>query len=390
MIIRCCFWAGVMLVMISCFADTSARPPAPPPEPTVIVDTAALQKALEYDHYFRNAMQNTNGCGAAVAIVKDSQVLLLKGYGLRNAATKEPVTPNTVFRIASLSKGFTGVLSGIMVQRGLLHWNDKVADAVPYFQLKDKAQTRRVTLSHVLSHTTGLPYHAYTNLVEAGYDLHTIIQDYFPKSPVSGKEGVFYAYQNAAFCLAGEMMRKATGQSFAEAIQGNIFTPAGMKSASVSYESMIQTSNKAVPHAWTGSGWVPQSVEKAYYNTAEAGGINASIADMSQWLKVLLGHRPDIVTESTLDQVFKPVVKTGNERRIQRNWVARDEVSYAMGWRVIEHDGDTIIYHGGYVNGFRGEIAFDRKKGIGVCVLFNGQTELNKECVERFFKTMEE
>lgn len=381
-------WAGFFLLpLLSCNRDeprnTAILAHAPVP-----MDTLTLKGAMNYDHYFRNAMRETQAIGAAVAIVKDSQIVWLQGYGFRNASTKTPVTPHTVFRIGSLSKGFTGVLSGIMVQRGLLHWDDKVVQYIPAFHLKDKAQGNRVTLKHILSHTTGLPYHAYTNLIEEGFDLNTIVTDYFPQSPVCGKEGEFYAYQNAAFCLSGEMMEQVTGLSFAELIQKNIFTPAGMKDASVTFEAMESMPDKALPHTWTGASWVPQTIETCYYNAPEAGGVNASITDMAQWLKVLLGERPDIVASTTLDEVFTPVVKTGNERRIQRGWIDRDEASYALGWRVIEHQGDTIIYHGGFVNGYRGEIAFDRKKGIGICVLFNGQTPLANDCIEQFFLAM--
>lgn len=380
------FCVFLVVAIVSCQPDHSPAPTVVKSVPAVVIDSVILRKAVAYDTYFRQAMADTKGAGAAVAIVKDSQIVWLKGYGTRNASTQDPVTAQTVFRIGSLSKGFTGVLSGMMVQRGLLHWDDKVANMIPEFRLKDKLQTSRVTLRHILSHTTGLPYHAYTNLIEEGYDLHTIVKDYFPKSPVCGKEGEFYAYQNVAFCLAGAMMEKVTTLSFADLIRQQIFGPAGMKTASVTFEAMEQTADKAVPHVWTGSSWATQPIEPCYYNAAEAGGVNASITDMAQWLKVLLGQRPDIIGNKMLDEIFTPVVKTGNERRIQRGWINRDEASYAMGWRVIEHHADTIIYHGGYVNGFRGEIAFDRKKGIGICVLFNGQTPLANDCIQAFFE----
>ena len=330
-------------------------------------------------------MKQFNGIGAAVAIVKDSQVILLKGYGLRKHNTTDSIDDKTVFRIGSLSKGFTGVLAGIMVHQNKLQWTDKVVKWIPDFSLRDRPQGKRIELRHLLSHTTGLPYHAYTNLVEDGYDLEAIVRNYFPKSPVCGKEGEFYAYQNAAFALSGRMMESSCGQTFQDLLTQKIFIPAQMPNASCSYAAIESNPNKAYPHQWSGYNWVHEPISPAYYNVAEAGGVNASITDMAHWLKVVLGQRPDIITNEVLDTVFFPVVKTGNERRILGHWFGRNEASYAMGWRILENQTDSIIYHSGYVNGYRSEIALDRKKGIGICILFNGQTGLCGNCVQDFF-----
>jgi beta-lactamase class C len=81
-----------------------------------------------------------------------------------------------------------------------------------------------------------------------------------------------------------------------------------------------------------------------------------------------------------------PVVKTDKERWLFRGWVPRHAASYAMGWRVLEVGGETIIYHGGYVNGYRAEIAFNRKNSTGIAVLFNESTPLCSKAVPAFFQ----
>jgi beta-lactamase class C len=370
------------LLVAACESRTLPEPVQTVPP----VDTALLHFAQDYARYFENALYQSKGVGAALVIVKDSQIVLQQGYGWKDASSGDSVTPQTVFRIGSLSKGFTGVLTGILVHRGLLRWDDKVVQYVPAFHLRDEKQAARIEVRHLLSHTTGLPYHAYTNLIEDGFDLPAIIEHYLPKSPVCGKEGEFYAYQNAAFSISGLVMQSVTGKEYATLLQEYILDPAGMKATSCSYAAIQSTPDKAYPHVWTGAHWRAQPIDSCYYNAAEAGGINSNVEDMGRWLKVLLGQRPDIIPNSALDEVFRPMVKTGKERRIQGGWIGRDEASYAMGWRVLEHGGDTIIYHGGYVNGFRGEIAFDRRKGIGMCVLFNGPTDLSGTCVQAFFE----
>jgi len=341
----------------------------------------------EYVRYFEDSMRLTNTPGAAMVIVKDSQIVFIHCYGPRIVGRQDSIDEHTVFRIGSLSKGFAGVLTGILVQDSLMRWDDPVQKYYPAFSLKDRKQAARIQLWHILSHTTGLPYHAFTNLIEKDFSIPRIVTDYFPQAPISGKEGAFYAYQNAALCVIEEVMLRQTGKTYPQVLAEKIFAPAGMQCASCDFESIFREQNKTLPHFATGLGtWRADSISPLYYNAAAAGGVNASISDMGEWLKLLLGHRPDIVADSTLDRVFHPVVKTDKERRIFPHWLSRDAASYALGWRVLDNNGETIIYHGGYVNGYKSEIAFDRRDGIGICVLFNAHTPLSNACIPAFFE----
>lgn len=376
---------AVSLLVPAC-ADAPAQAVAlPPVRPTGL--PAQLQAFInDYDRYFRSEMAATQTPGAAVVIVKGGEVVFLSGYGVRAAGAADSVDAHTVFRIGSLSKGFAGILTGMLVQDSVLDWEEKVQRRFPEFTLRDPEQARRIRLWHLLSHTTGLPYHAYTNLIERGFDTRRIITEYFPKAPVSGKEGVFFSYQNAAFCAIEEVMLGATGKNYQQLISEKIFSPAGMLDASCAYADIMSKQDKALPHFQTGAGWRSGEISKEYYNSKAAGGVNASIADMGEWLKLLLGHRPDMIDGATLDKVFSPIISTSKERRIFPRWLGRDAASYALGWRVLTDGPDTVIYHGGYVNGFKGEIAFNRRDDIGICVLFNAHSELGKTCIPEFFQ----
>ncbi|MFN0173694.1 MAG: serine hydrolase domain-containing protein [Saprospiraceae bacterium] len=341
----------------------------------------------EYAQYFSDSIRLTNTPGAAIVIVKDSQIVFMRGYGPRIAGGQDSIDVHTVFRIGSLSKGFAGVLTGIMVQEKLLDWDDPVQKHYPAFALRDRKHAARVRLWHLLSHTTGLPYHAFTNLVEKDFSIPRIVKEYFPKAPLSGKEGAFYAYQNVALCVIEEVILQKTGKTYSQLLTEKIFLPAGMNQTTCDIESIRNQQNKTLPHFTTGLGnWQADSISPHYYNAIAAGGVNASIADMGEWLKVLLGHKPNIVADSTLERVFRPVVKTDKERRIFPHWLRRDAASYALGWRVLDHNGDTILYHGGYVNGYKSEIAFNRREGIGICVLFNAHTAMSSACIPAFFE----
>ncbi len=339
----------------------------------------------DYDRFFSDSMLASQTPGAAVVIVQDSTVIFERGYGLRANGARDSVDLHTVFRIGSLSKGFAGVLTSLLVQAGQLHWTDPITQYVPEFALSSAEQTRQVQLAHLLSHTTGLPYHAYTNMIEAGYDLRTIAA-LFARLPLNGKPGEVFSYQNAAFSLIGEAMQVATGKPYPELLAEKIFQPAGMTDASADWASIHRCADKALPHHFTGVGWAPDTISTRFYNAAPAGGVNASISDMGQWLRLLLGHAPAVAAESALEPVFRPVVKTNNERRYFNHWAGPKEAFYAMGWRVLTSGPDTLLYHGGAVNDFRGEIAVDRRNGIAICALFNASTPLANICIPAFLE----
>lgn len=378
---------AVAILTVSLLIPACANAPAQSQTPHTRPLNPELQAFLDgYDQFFATEMALTQTPGAAVVIVKGGKVVFTQGYGVKTAGGRDSVDVNTVFRLGSLSKGFAGVLTGMLVQDGVLNWNEKVQKRFPEFTLSDRQQAQRIRLWHVLSHTTGLPYHAYTNLIERGFDIRRIVTDYFPKAPVCGKEGEFFSYQNAAYCVIEEVMLGATGKTYQELLTEKIFQPVRMNSASCDYESIHNASDKAMPHFRAGDGWKSGAISQDYYNSKAAGGVNASATDMGEWLKLLLGHRPDMVADSILDHVFHPVIKTDKERRIFPGWLARDAASYALGWRVLQDGNDTIIYHGGYVNGFKSEIAFNRKADIGICVLFNANSELSRACIPEFFQ----
>ena len=341
-----------------------------------------------YESVLEEEFARSGSPGAAVAIVKDTLVLFSRGFGVKKAGEQDSVDINTVFRVGSLSKGFAAILAGVLVDEGAIEWEDKIIDHLPEFALKSGQQTRKIKLTHLLSHSTGLPYHAYTNLVESGKSLKTILP-YFRDLDLIGRPGEVYAYQNAAFGMIEEVVLASTNRSFQRQIAEKVFTPAGMENASISYGEIMSNGNKALPHSFSRrkASWLPMRISKKYYNLPSTGGINASVADMEQWLMVLQGHRPDIISENSLEFIFQPFVKSNNKRRYFRHWNLLDEAYYGMGWRVLDLKKDTVMQHGGFVNGYRSEIALDRKEGIGICILTNGPSEMPGRCIPKFWDT---
>ena len=340
----------------------------------------------QFETRFKAQLAASKCPGAAVVIVRDSTVIFEKGFGLRSSKTRDSVDVHTVFRLASLSKGFTGVLAAKIVSEGLMNWDETVKRIIPAFTLSDAGQAGRVTIRHLLSHSSGLPRHAYTNLIEAGETIDEIMPQ-FRDVKLIAKEGQVFAYQNAAFAIIEKVLQKKTGVDFPDLIAQNLFRPAGMKDASASYADMVSNPDVAQPHKWNAadSAYHPVPITERYYNTASAGGINASIHDMGIWLQVLLGYRPEVVPLSAIDDAFSPEVASENENRYFR-WDGVTSSSYGFGWRIFQFEGRELVYHGGYVNDFRTEIAIDRTNKVGICVLFNAPNDMASTVIPDFFR----
>lgn len=337
----------------------------------------ALEDTLQY------LFDDSGAPGAGIVVVKDSMPILMRGYGLRSVKEPDSVDMHTVFRLASVSKGFASALAGVLVSDSLMNWSDPVTDYVPAFALISPEQTREVTIKHVLSHTTGLPYHAYTNLVEAGMLRDDMIKSLADVNLI-GAVGQWYSYQNVAYGVIEPVVEAAAIESYQTLLQERIFEPLHMNDASVWYDDMMEVSNKALPHLRGRGGWVTIPISKSYYNVPSAGGVNASTMDMAQWLIALLGNRPEVLSKQALDSIFTPQIATPIENRYFRHWKHLEGTYYGLGWRILHHAGDTIAYHGGYANGYRSVAAVDRGNQIGICVLSNAPSSLVSRAVPIF------
>ncbi|WP_276372507.1 serine hydrolase domain-containing protein [Chryseolinea sp. H1M3-3] len=344
-----------------------------------------LQELLQdYNKEINSLALETNTPGAAIAVVHDSSIVFLKSYGVKRAGSTDSVDVNTVFRIASVSKCFAAFLTGILVEDSVLSWDNHVIDYVPNFKLSSPEETQRLSIKNVLSHTTGLPYHAYTNMVEEGIALDTMLS-WLKKIKLVSKVGDAYSYQNVAYSVIGPVMQAATGKTYESLMQEKVFGPLKMNTASIDYASIMQNPNVAKPHLRRSRQWKPAKITDTYYNVAPAGGINASISDMAQWMIALLGNREDIITRATLHHLYSPMVKARSKNRNYGRMHRLSDSFYGLGWRILYYPNDTLIYHGGYVNGYRSEVAINPKDKIAVCILANAPGELADNGIPLFF-----
>lgn len=337
-----------------------------------------------YDTFFLKEFKKSGCPGAAVTIVRDNGTKWLRGYGVKKSGTEDSVDVNTVFRLGSVSKGFAAVLTGILVQEGILCWDDKVIQYLPEFALNDTVNTNNMTIRHILSHTTGLPKHAFTNLLDRNVPYNEIV-NMLEEVPAISPPGEVYSYQNVAYSLIADILQKATGKCYNSLMVEKLFYPLEMNDASIDFYSLVKCSNSAKPHLRGKGNYRTRKIRNKYYSTSPASGVNTSISDLSKYLGALLNNSPEVIGEDVLDEIYKPHIQTHIKRRYNCNWKGLEDIYYGLGWRVFYFKGNEIIYHGGYVTGYRAEIAVCPKEGIAVAVLMNSSSKLANKCIPAFF-----
>ena len=344
----------------------------------------ALEEAVK--QYFNKAIASGEIVGAGVSIVKGDSIILSEGYGKRNNQKGTRIDGETVFRLGSLSKGFTGVLAAKLVEESAFDFMDKVTDYLPEFVFGDSTNTQNIKIAHLLSHTSGTPYHSYTNLVEAGLAMDKIAGQFREVQPQS-PPGIQYSYQNAMFALSQEIMLRATGENINSLLIDRFFKPLGMSGTTMDHASFLENNNIAEPHVKHGNGWRTLPLKDNYYNAVAAGGIDASVHDMGKWIRFLLGHNPDVMHGSSLNKAFKPFIQLNENNKYYQRWEGHLKSSYAFGWRVHEIKNpstgavETIYHHGGSVNSYRNEIALFPDADLGICVLMNNHSGLAKNVI---------
>ena len=206
------------------------------------------------------------------------------------------------------------------------------------------------------------------------------IKDKLSKLKLIGSPGEHYSYQNVAYTYIEDVAYGSTGSNYEQLLDSKIFGPLGMDDACTSKEDIKSCDNVALPHYHSRKGgWRPSRISSKYYNAVSAGGVNASVQDMSKYLQMLLGNKEDVISDNTLNQVFNPYVNTKNRRKYYQRWRDVKNAHYAMGWRILERKGEKgdLVYHGGYVNQYRSEIAVDRNENIAICILSNAPTSVS-------------
>jgi beta-lactamase class C len=336
------------------------------------VSTAARRDVnyAQLDSRLKQLMTKPAMVGLAVGVVENGRITFLQGYGETLAGSGDRVTPQTVFRWASTSKGVAATMVAKLAEQGKINLRAPVANYAPDLKLPG-GNEYRATVGDLLSHRLGLYRNAFDNKLEEGQD-PSFLRSSLASLSSTCPPGTCWSYQNVAYDASSEMVSRITRQSYEQAVKRQLFDPIGMSSGSVSMAGLQSNASWAKPHS---AGKRPEPIVDTYYKVPGAAGINSNIKDMALWMEAQMGEMPDVLDDHVLDTIHAPYVVTPTERGRMRKFLERLGTAwYGYGWRSYIYAGHRIIGHRGGIRGYRSFILFDPEKKSGVVALWNSDT----------------
>jgi beta-lactamase class C len=329
--------------------------------------------------------------GYAFAFVEKDKPARIYLYG-KESSQGEAVTTASVFRLASVSKTFTSMLMAKYVAQQRLTWQQPVSQILPRYSLA-KNGSEQLLLQHIIGQSSGYTPNAYDNLIEANYPVDKVLSMLADLNPLC-EPGKCYTYQNALFAVVEEYFQQHHS-SYAQALNQTLLKPLNMPYASVGKTRLQEAQHWAKPHVAIGkSKWRSVSVKDDYYQYPAAAGVNASIEDMVLWLRALLGENPGLIDHQLVETVTTPMTPSKQEiyRKDWRPYLL--DAHYGLGWRIYDFKGHTLNYHGGWVQGYRADIAFSPEYQVGYVMLMNAESNLINQFSAQFwvncFKQLEQ
>jgi CubicO group peptidase (beta-lactamase class C family) len=295
--------------------------------------------------------------GAAVAVVRDGQVVLARGYGYANLEYDVPITPSTIFHVASVSKQFTAFAAALLAEQGVLSLDDDVRRWVP--EVPDFGHT--ITLRHLIHHTSGLR-DQWELLALAGWRLDDVItRDQIFKLLLQQRElnfapGAEYMYSNMGYTLLAEIVSRAGGEPFPAWMKRHVFAPLGMRATHFHDDHQRLVPGRAYSYAPTADGGYRHAVLS--YANVGATSLFTTVEDLARWIANL--ESPRVGGPAAMAEMRTRGVLSGG-----------DTIPYGFALVHQEHRGLPIVQHGGADAGFRAFLMYFPEECLGVLVLSN-------------------
>jgi CubicO group peptidase (beta-lactamase class C family) len=337
--------------------------------------TAPSQLEHDLDQLVQRCMEAWAIPGLAVAVVKDDQVLICKGYGVRDNKQPGRVDEDTLFAIASNTKAFTASAVGMLVQEGRLKWDDRVIDILPWFRLYDEHATQLITVRDLLCHRSGLGTWSGDMLQYSDYSLEEVVRR-IRHIPPSYPFRAGYGYCNLGYLTASMLITAASGLSWDDFVKQRLLNLIGMTRSVTGPRFLGRRTNVAQPHELI-HGKVQTVPVHDDTGFGAAGGILSSARDLSLWLRLQLnggcldGRQlvdPAIIKETHTPHTILPFQPPPAEKRI---FPSTHFALYGLGWFINDLHGRMLVRHTGGLDGMLSSTAMIPEENIGVAVLTN-------------------
>ncbi|MBB3697144.1 serine hydrolase [Flammeovirga yaeyamensis] len=332
------------------------------------------KEVKKIDAYFSQIIQDWEVPSMSVGIIKDGQLIFSKGYGTKEIGKEETPDKETLYAIASISKGFTATMISQLVDEGKLNWEDKVVDHLPYFAVYDPMITQLITVKDILSHRVGLgTFSGDIMWYQSDYTSEEIIKriKYVPQS-FELRDG--FGYSNLMFITAGQLIKEVTGKTWGENVQERILDPLGMDRTIYSLKNLDKKGNYATPHRLENN---TKNIPIEWTNWEEiaaTGGLISSVEDLAKWLdfnmKNGIMNGDTLISASSRNQLWK--IQNPYTSDLTKSHMETHFSGYGLGWGVKDYHGNLRVSHSGGYDGMITMVNMIPDQQLGVIVLTNG------------------
>jgi CubicO group peptidase (beta-lactamase class C family) len=293
--------------------------------------------------------------GAAVAVIRDGQIVLLKGYGVRDVTKPGAVDENTIFQLASLTKAFTGAAAATVVDEGKLDWDTPITTYLPEFVASDPYMTRWLTLRDLLAHRTGWPAFQGDQLDSFGYSRAEILQRLRYFKPAYSLREVAQ-YSNPGIFVAGEVAARAAGTTWNDLVAQRLFAPLQMTRSGTSVNDLSDP-NASANHALIDGQTILVSATNQDTMGA-AGSVTSTAADMANWMAMLLndgtfGERPVLTPDNVIELFKRSMVAEPQFTDLPPIDEATTGFYFGLGVDSFDYAGHHIVEKAGALSGVR-------------------------------------
>ncbi len=332
----------------------------------------------EIDSIVQKTMKTFNVPGMAVAVLKDGKIYHKNTYGVRSLKTNAEVNENTLFGVASNTKAFTTAALGQLIDQGKLTWDTKVTDIIPEFKLNDFYVTNEFTVRDLITHRSGLGLGAGDLMVFPANNTTTkaeMIHNLRYLKPVSSFRSKF-DYDNLLYIVAGEVIERVSGKNYDDYISENFFEPLKMGRSYLSIPKIKAEDNRIDGHAPV-NGKLELTADTFTQIATPAGGIFASINDMSTWVQAQLNHgkygeklKDSLFSEKVHNEMWTPQTLIRSGKGLYNTHFS----AYGLGWFLSDVNGYFQVTHTGGLNGIVSQVTLIPEMDLGIIVLTNQQS----------------
>ncbi|MED4050733.1 serine hydrolase [Priestia megaterium] len=325
--------------------------------------------------YTKEMMKGLNVPGAAVAIIKDGEIILSEGFGYRDIENKKPVTPNTLFAIGSSTKAFGTLSLSLLAQQQKFNWDKSIQTYVPTFSLHDPLVSSQVTARDLASHRSGVSRH---ELLWYGSSLTR--KDITEKIQYLELDAPFrttFLYNNLMYATISYMVEEITNQTWEQYVTEQILQPLHMEDTNFSVTTSQEKDDHALPYIEKN-----EDIVKVPFRNIDtvgaAGCINSNIEDMAKWVLFHLNQgkvgEHELITPNMLQQMYQPHIPIPDEPLLSTSETTLN--CYGLGWFISAYRGYKVIHHGGNIDGFSALVSFIPEENMGLVILTNTGTTL--------------